>query len=79
MLLYLQGQGGTLRNEESNTGAHGCTPTLAGVRKERPRVRDLEKGPISQAKRKQFIRDRSTQQMRVIQPITGTCTPVLDG
>ena len=56
MLLYLQGQGGALRNEESNTGAHGCTPTLAGVSKARPRVRDLEKGPISQAKRKQFMK-----------------------
>ena len=56
MLLYLQGQGSALRNEESNTGAHGCTPTLAGVSKARPRVRDLEKGPISQAKRKQFMK-----------------------
>ena len=27
MLLYLQGQGGALRNEECNTGAHGCTPS----------------------------------------------------
>ena len=54
-------------------------PPLAGVRKERPRVRNLEKGPISQAKRTKFIRDRSTQQMGVIQPITGTCATVLDG